>query len=130
MASKQLSKRKVDSIPTKKKFGGIQEGAGRPKKEINPDQIYKLALIHCTAQEISSIVGCAKSVIYDRFSDVLQKGHEEGQMSLKRKMHEVAMAGDTKMLIWLSKQRLGYKDVQPLDATQISFNIQVNEIPR
>lgn len=114
----------------KKKFGGVQEGAGRPLKEITEDQVYRLALIHCTIPEIASTLDCGISTIKDRFSAVLHRGHEEGQMSLKRKMHEVAMAGDTKMLIWLSKQRLGYKDVQPEEATQVHFNVHVMEIPK
>src|SRR5277367_5740053 len=82
---------------------------GRKKKEIDPEQVFRLAHIHCTADEIAAVLGCNRSVIYDRFSDVLHKGHEDGQMSIKRKMHEKAFAGagDTTMLIWLSKQRLG-----------------------
>lgn len=114
----------------KKKIGQGLAGPGRNKKEISSDQVYRLALIHCTANEIAAVLDCHKDTIYDRFSDVLQRGHEEGQMSLKRKMHEVAMAGDTKMLIWLSKQRCGYKDVQPEDATQINFNVYTNEVPK
>jgi hypothetical protein len=114
----------------KKKFGGAQEGAGRPLKEINADQVYRLALIHCTIPEIASTLCCAPSTIKDRFSADLHRGHEEGQMSLKRKMHEVAMNGDTKMLIWLSKQRLGYKDVMPEEATQVNFNVYTTEVPK
>lgn len=114
----------------KKKFGGKQEGAGRPKKEIDPEQVFKLALIHCTAQEIAAVVGCHKDTIYARYSDALRRGHEEGQMSLKRKMHEVAMKGDTKMLIWLSKQRLGYREQFPEEAQQVNFNVHINEVPK
>jgi len=105
---------------------------GRPLKAIDPIQIKRLAEIHCTAAEIASVIGCARSVIYERFADVLQQGHEEGQMSLKRKMHEKAFAGDgdTYMLIWLSKQRLGYRD-RPIDEqTQTNINVFINEIPK
>lgn len=108
----------------------VKDKGGRPKSNIDPDQVLKLAQIHCTATEIASVLGCHRDTIYARFSDVLRKGHEEGQMSLKRKMHEKAMSGDTSMLIWLSKQRLGYKDKQPEEATQIHFNVHVNEVPK
>jgi hypothetical protein len=105
---------------------------GRKKKNIDPAQVFRLAHIHCTVNEIASVLGCAVSVIYERFPEQLRRGHEEGQMSLKRKMHEKAFAGvgDTTMLIWLSKQRLGYKEKQPEEATQLHFNVYVNEVPK
>jgi len=112
------------SLPVVKKKGG------RPKLNIDPKIILNLAMIHCTVQEIASIVGCSHETIYARFSDVLRKGHDEGQMSLKRKMHEKALAGDTPMLIWLSKQRLGYRDKQPDDVAITNFNVFVNEVPK
>lgn len=131
MKKKVVKQPMAKEVPVvKKKKGGVMPGSGRPLKEINEDQVYRLALIHCTIPEIASTLDCGISTIKDRFSAVLQRGHEEGQMSLKRKMHEVAMAGDTKMLIWLSKQRLGYKDVQPEEATQVHFNVNVVEIPK
>lgn len=108
----------------------VKNKGGRPKKDIDGTQVYELALIHCTAEEIAAVLHCHKDTIYARFSDDLQRGHLEGQKSLKRKMHEVAMNGDTKMLIWLSKQRLGYKDQLPEDATQISFNVFCKEVPK
>lgn len=119
----------ASSMAKKKPSQCVVKLNGRPPAQIDPDEVYKLALIHCTVPEIASVVGCHQSVIYDRFSEFLQKGHENGQMSLKRKMHEVAMAGDTKMLIWLSKQRLGYKDTMPDSAQVLNFNVIVNEIP-
>jgi hypothetical protein len=105
---------------------------GRPKVTITAQQVYDLAKIHCTADEISACLNCAASVIFDRFSEPLRRGHQDGQQSLKRKMHEKAFSGsgDTTMLIWLSKQRLGYKDRQPEEQTQINFNVFINEVPK
>ena len=41
----------------------------------------------------------------------------EEKIALKKKQWELAMAGDTKMLIWLGKQHLGQKDnpATPMD---------------
>jgi len=103
---------------------------GRPLKEVDENLIFELAKIHCTAKEIATIVKCHVDTIYARFSDVLHAGHDEGQMSLKRKMHEKAMAGDTQMLIWLSKQRLGYRDRPPEESHHTTINIFTNEIPK
>ena len=116
--------------PVKRVFGGKQEGSGRPLLPIKEDDVYNLALIHCTVPEIASVLGCSISTIEERFSGVLHKGWENGQMSLKRKMHSVAMEGDTKMLIWISKQRLGYKESMPEEATQINFNVNIIEVPK
>jgi hypothetical protein len=106
-----------------------KKGPGRPKKDLDVDLIKKLASIHCTKEEIASVLGCHRDTLYARFSDILQQGDEEGKMSLKRKMHEVAMSGNVQMLIWLSKQRLGYKDRQPDEVAQTTFNVYVNEVP-
>ena len=58
-------------------------------------------------------------------------------MSLKRKMHQVALEGhkgegDTSMLIWLSKQRCGYKDPPraPEEASNTVINVHVKEVPK
>jgi hypothetical protein len=114
----------------KKKRGGIQPGAGRPLKEIDPKMVFELASIDCTDSEIAKCFGCNESTIKDRFSTLLREGRAAGCRSMKRKMHEVAYSGDTKMLIWLSKQRLGYKENQPEAAQHIYFNVMVNEVPR
>ena len=37
----------------------------------------------------------------------------EEKIALKKKQWELAMAGDTKMLIWLGKQHLGQKENPP-----------------
>lgn len=105
---------------------------GRPPADIDPQKVFDLAKIHCTDSEIAAVLRCAESTLKARFSALLREGREEGQMSLKRKMHEKALsgAGDTQMLIWLSKQRLGYKDKQPEEATQVHFNVFVNEVPK
>lgn len=108
------------------------EKNGRHKLDIDGRSVYELGKIHCTIPEVAAVLGCAPSVIKDRFSADLHRGHEDGQMSLKRKMHQKALdgVGDTQMLIWLSKQRLGYKDKQPEEATQVNFNVFVNEVPK
>lgn len=92
--------------------------------------VKKLSMIHCTKEEIATILGCCRDTLYARFSDTLREGDEEGKMSLKRKMHEIAMKGNVHMLIWLSKQRLGYKDRQPEGAQQVNIKLNVNEVPQ
>lgn len=100
--------------------------------DINPESVFRLGLIHCTIEECASVLGCSTGIIKSRFLPDLRRGHEEGQMSLKRKLHEKAFkgAGDTQVLIFLAKQRLGYRDRMPDEAPNVQFCVYVNEIPR
>lgn len=107
----------------------VKKKNGRPRKEVSEEQVYRLGLIHCTVAEIASVLKCSQELINKKFIQVLHRGWEEGQMSMKRKMHEIALGGDVKMLIWLSKQRLGYKDQMPVIAAQTTFNIITQEVP-
>lgn len=82
----------------------------RPRKDIKPEQVESLAAINCSYAEIAAVVGCDVSMLNRRFKQVIQKGREQGKSSLKRKMWETAMGGNVTMMIWLSKQMLGYTD--------------------
>lgn len=92
---------------------------GRPLKKIDPDQVRRLAMINCSYAEIAAVVGCDQSLLTKRFSQVIRDGHEQGKSSLKRMMWEACTKGNTSMLIFLSKQMLGYSDKveQKVDAT-------------
>lgn len=107
-----------------------QVEGGRPLIPINPEQVYKLAQTMCSAETIATILGCHVDTLYARFSDILLSGRENRRASLAEKMWAKGLEGnDTTMMIWLSKQHLGYRDKQPDEAVQISFNVYTNEIP-
>lgn len=82
----------------------------RPRKKIDPAQVEKLAAINCSYAEAAAVLGCSPDTIQRRYAAVFKKGREHGRMSLKRKMWDHAMGGNTTMMIWLSKQMLGYTD--------------------
>jgi len=104
---------------------------GRPKVQIDTDLLFKLAETMLPVESIAGILGCHRDTLYDRFSDTLQRAREGRKKSLCIAMWEKALIDkDTKMQIWLSKQHLGYKDVQPEDVTQINFNVYCREIPK
>lgn len=107
-----------------------KRGKGQPKKILDEDMLFKMAADDCTVFEIASVLGCSRETIYANYSDTLRRGRDEGNCSLKRKMFEIAMSGNVTMLVWLSKQRLGYKDKQPDEATQVHFNVFMNEVPK
>lgn len=105
---------------------------GRPRKKIDEDELLKLARDDCTQREIAARLGCHEDTISlnPHYFALLQKGREQGNSSLKRRMFEIALGGNVTMLIWLSKQRLGYKEHQPEIAQQLNFNVSLNEIPK
>lgn len=90
--------------------------AGRPKKEIvlTPEQLIEdMAKIGCTAEEIATVTGIARSTVYERFSDALEKGRAAGKESLRRAQFKTAIGGNAVMQIWLGKQYLGQTDKLP-----------------
>jgi AraC-like DNA-binding protein len=82
----------------------------RPKKNIDAEQVEALAGINCTTEEIASVLGCSKDTLERRFAANLKKGRHHGRSSLRRKMWKKVEDGNITMMIWLSKQMLGYKD--------------------
>ncbi len=83
---------------------------GRPKIEINEDQLEKLSSILCTMEEMASFFGCSVDTLERNFADTIKKGKDKGKMSLRRLQWEKAQTGNTTMLIWLGKQILGQRD--------------------
>ena len=82
--------------------------AGRPKIDIDPEQVIRLARLHCTMQEMADFFGCHRDTLHNNFSAEIDKGRSEGNISLRRKQWQVAVEkGNPVMLIWLGKQMLG-----------------------
>lgn len=104
---------------------------GRPQIDINQTQFEALCRIHCTLQEVASIMDCSEDTIerwckrtYKKedgtpmlFSEVYQKFSSEGNASLRRWQYRSAENGNTSMQIWLGKQYLNQKDVQDVQIT-------------
>lgn len=99
--------------------------AGRPQKEIDWPQFEKLCGIHCTLVEISSWFSCSVDTIErackrhygEDFAEIYKQKQSLGKISLRRKMFETAMTGSIPMMIWLSKQMLGYTDREVIKHT-------------
>lgn len=93
-------------------FGTIQETdvMARPRKVIDEALLRKLAVIHCTQEEMASVVGVSVDTLHRRYAEQIKSGRDEGKMSLRRKMWELALSGNVSLLIWLSKNELGMSD--------------------
>lgn len=86
----------------------------RPKLNIDPVEVGKLASMGCTTSEIASFFDCSEDTIERRFAGELHKGREKGKIKLRRLQLQAAEKGNVVMLIWLGKQMLGQKDKQEI----------------
>ena len=84
--------------------------AGRPTVVLDREEVYKLAYFHCTLVEMASFFKCDRNTLSSNYSAEIAKGKSEGKIRLRKKQYEVAMRGNTTMLIWLGKQILGQND--------------------
>lgn len=97
---------------------------GRQAKQINGEQVKKLASYQCTNIEIASVMECSTKTLERRFSDEIAAGRNLGKATLRRKQWDLAMAGDRAMLIWLGKQMLGQTERQEVtgkDGAPLTF---------
>jgi hypothetical protein len=53
---------------------------------------------------------CDRNTLTNNYSAEIAKGKSEGKIRLRKKQFDVAMKGNTTMLIWLGKQILGQND--------------------
>ena len=101
---------------------------GRPKTQIDYNQVRKLAEIMCTQEEIASVIGCDVRTLQrdEEFSRVYKIGKDNGKMSLRRKQWKLA-DHNSSMAIFLGKNILGQRDVAVIDA-EITTNNPLKEL--
>ena len=80
------------------------------------DLVRRSAAIGCTVNEIASVLGIARSTMYNHMEsdpgiqEAIDAGRDSGCSTLRRLQWQGAEAGNATMLIWLGKQMLGQKD--------------------
>lgn len=124
MAKKRSKTKSPSNLPV------APNKVGRPPVVLDEQKLEEMASQDFTIEEIAATVGVNPDTIYSKYSERVKKGRLQGNGSLKHRMFLKAMNGDTGMMIWLSKQRFGYRDKPPEEATLIQFNVYVNEVPK
>jgi len=97
---------------TKRKYVKKYPTPGMPKSVIDTKQVETLARMQCSLREIAAVVGCDEKTIRNRFHDLVESQRDVGRVGLRRKQYEIAMEGNTGMLVWLGKNELGQADKQ------------------
>ena len=95
----------------------IKNPVGRPKTEINREELRRVCLLNCTMPEIASFLEIPLRTLEDRVAaepdlkEIIQGGREYGKLSVRRKQFQI-MNDDNNatMAIWLGKQLLGQRD--------------------
>jgi hypothetical protein len=82
----------------------------RPRSQIPPDKVLKLASEGAKVTEIADYFGVSRDVIHERFATELGKGKARLKESLRRSQILAAKRGNPAMLIWLGKNYLGQSD--------------------
>ncbi|RTL05201.1 hypothetical protein EKK58_08615 [Candidatus Dependentiae bacterium] len=116
----------------KPKSNGLSK-TGRPRIEINWDEMAKLMSIQATLREVAGWFECSEDTIERAclrdqgltFAEYSVQKRQSGKISLRRKQFEVALKGDgnVSMLIWLGKQYLEQGENTPPEDEVLEFNL-------
>jgi hypothetical protein len=63
----------------------------RRKKQIDPNEVRKLAMIGATIKEIASYVGCGHATIERRFMEEVEAGRAEGGIAAKGRIYKTGV---------------------------------------
>ena len=96
--------------PYQEKASEESKKRGRPRLELNAENVEKLAAIACTNQEIADVLDVSKDTIERNYAAALKSGRGNMSCSLKRKQFELAMTGNVTMLTLLGKNYCGQTD--------------------
>lgn len=99
------------------------------KIELDDEQVYKLASIGCTYEEISFFFGCSVDVLRRKYQDVIQSGLSSAKMSIRRERMRIALdplhKSNAVMLMFLSKTMLGEREYNVVDARTIGLPSEI-----
>ncbi len=90
---------------------GIRIGRGETSAVVDPETVYKLALMGANNSEIAEWYGVTEQSIRYRFNEYLAKARSSLKIKLRRAQLKVAIENENPtMLIWLGKQMLGQSE--------------------
>lgn len=98
----------METKPKKKKFGGKQEGSGRPKIEIDIAKVERLAMNCDSKVDIARILGISMDTLNRRekdsadFADAIKRGQSKAMVFVTGKLMKAIEDGNiTALIFWL-----------------------------
>lgn len=89
---------------------GLIVGRGANRKVVPPDEVWKLAALGCTMEEMCDWFQINRETLKYNFSDYIAKGRAELKRRLRAAQIRVALEGNATMLVWLGKNLLNQSD--------------------
>lgn len=85
---------------------------GRPKVDVDLDEVRELAAEGNSAAHIAKVLGFNRSTLFGRkdVHEAFEAGRADLCVNLRHWQIEAAKSGNVTMLIWLGRQILGQKD--------------------
>ena len=86
---------------------------GRPKIELDLNELEKLSSLNCTMPEIAHFFDIPLRTLEDKYTNdekvraTIDRGRADGKISLRRQQIQIMNDGNPTMAIWLGKQLLG-----------------------
>ena len=107
-----------------------RQNGGRKVIPIDWDVVSKCLVTGSNGVQTAALIGVCEDTLYNRcktdqgvdFSVYLAKQRQKGNSLLLGKQYQVAMSGNTTMLIWLGKQRIGQTD-HPTDKQEFNGSL-------
>ena len=112
MAAKRKKSVVKKKKAAKRKPGPKKGTGGRPNATIDWEVVDSLCALHCTAEEIASVVDCHVATLNNRckvlhkvtFSVYIQQKRGPGNVSLRRRLWTLAEGGNVATAIFLAKK--------------------------
>ena len=110
-------KRKGADRPSQRPQQPPKQPVGRPKADIDLEQLEKLSALNCTMPELAAYFKVPLRTLEDRYTNdpkvrsCIDQGRELGRLSVWRKqMQLMEEHNNPTMAIWLGKQLLGQRE--------------------
>ena len=98
-------------------------------RTVDRETVWRLATIQCSYAEMAQVTGLSEKGLKKKFGKLIEQGWDAGKKSIRRAMMEKGLQGDTRMLIWLSKQYLGHEDAPNKDGNTVPLPWSDDDLP-
>lgn len=100
---------------------GLIIGRNENKRVISPQDVENLSKSWASYKELSEYYGVKENTFRDHFRESVEKGRTLTKIALRKKQIEVALSGNTSMLIWLGKNLLNQSDAPIVEQESIKL---------